>query len=74
VSLGAPTVESLLGFWQHFEHCLGSELSHGMEAPDQFMLRIQWDSEEGLSRGFRGSAQFETVLKAVQRVEKEIEE
>jgi hypothetical protein len=45
-----------------------------MEAPDQFMLRIQWDSEEGLSRGFRGSAQFETVLKAVQRVEKEIEE
>lgn len=39
-------------------HCLRYELSEGVEEPDHFIVRIEWDSVEGHERGFRTSAQF----------------
>jgi heme-degrading monooxygenase HmoA len=40
------------------EHCAGWEFSQGVEEPDNFMVRIQWDSVEGHEKGFRGSPPF----------------
>ncbi len=36
-------------------HCLGFELSRCSEAPEHFILRIQWDSAAGHLQGFRQS-------------------
>ena len=47
-------------------HCLGYELSRCSEAPEDFILRIHWDSAAGHLSGFRGSPQFRTFLHAVQ--------
>jgi len=40
------------------EHCLRYEISQGVEEPNNFMVRIEWDSLEGHERGFRSSPQF----------------
>ena len=32
-------------------HCLSFELSHGVEEPEHYILRIEWDSLEGHERG-----------------------
>src|SRR5690348_12852185 len=40
------------------EHCLAYEYSQGVEEPDNFIVRIEWDSIEGHEQGFRGSRQF----------------
>ena len=47
------------------EHCLRYELSHGVEEPESYILRIEWDSQEGHERGFRGSPEFKTFFSAV---------
>jgi quinol monooxygenase YgiN len=39
-------------------HCLGYEIAEGIEEPDKFTVRIEWDSVEGHERGFRSSSQF----------------
>jgi quinol monooxygenase YgiN len=39
-------------------HCLAYEISEGVEEPNRFTVRIEWDSLEGHEKGFRGSAQF----------------
>ena len=55
-------------------HCFGYELSRCTEDPEQFILRIQWDSEEGHIKGFRTSPEFQPFLKAVGPFMKSIEE
>jgi quinol monooxygenase YgiN len=39
-------------------HCLAFELSRGIEEPDRYVLRIEWDSVEGHMSGFRRSGEF----------------
>lgn len=39
-------------------HCLSYEVTEGVEEPDHFTVRIEWDSVEGHEKGFRSSAQF----------------
>jgi quinol monooxygenase YgiN len=39
-------------------HCLRYEISQGVEEPDHFIVRIEWDSVEGHEQGFRSSAEF----------------
>src|SRR4051794_18741666 len=39
-------------------HCIRYEVSQGVEEPDNFIVRIEWDSLEGHEKGFRASAEF----------------
>lgn len=43
-------------------HCLGYELTRGVEEPQRFTVRILWDSVEGHMNGFRRSADFTRFL------------
>lgn len=38
--------------------CHAFEISQGVEEPDNFTVRIEWDSIEGHERGFRKGPQF----------------
>ena len=40
------------------DHCLGFEVSRGIEDPDHYVVRIEWDSVEGHEQGFRRSPRF----------------
>lgn len=40
------------------EHCIRFEITQGVEEPDNFIVRIEWDSLEGHLKGFRSSAGF----------------
>ena len=40
------------------KHCVAYELAHCTEDPDHYILRIEWDSEEGHLKGFRNSREF----------------
>jgi quinol monooxygenase YgiN len=55
-------------------HCLAYEFSHCTEGPDHYVLRIEWDSEEGHLQGFRASPEFRTFFALVQPFVKDIEE
>lgn len=55
-------------------HCLAYELSHCTEDRDYYVLRIEWDSEEGHLKGFRSSPEFKAFFAAVQPYVKDIEE
>jgi quinol monooxygenase YgiN len=55
-------------------HCLRWELSRGVEEPEHFMLRIEWDSLEGHERGFRTSPEFGSFFAAVRPFVANIEE
>ena len=46
-------------------HCLGYELTRCSEAPEQLILRIEWDSMEGHLQGFRKSPEFGPFFKAI---------
>ena len=39
-------------------HCIRHEVSQGVEEPDNFVVRIEWDSIEGHEKGFRSSPEF----------------
>ena len=39
-------------------HCIRFEISQGVEEPDHFIVRIEWDSVQGHEQGFRTSEQF----------------
>lgn len=56
------------------EHCLGYELAHGVEEPDNWILRIDWDSLEGHEHGFRTSPEFQTFFTAVRPFVADIQE
>jgi quinol monooxygenase YgiN len=55
-------------------HCLAYELSHCTEDPDHYILRIEWDSEDGHLKGFRTSPEFKSFFALVQPYVKDIEE
>lgn len=55
-------------------HCLAYELSQCTEDPDHYILRIEWDSEEGHLKGFRTSPEFKAFFPLVQPYVKDIEE
>jgi heme-degrading monooxygenase HmoA len=55
-------------------HCLGYELAHGVEEPQQYILRIEWDSREGHEQGFRSSAEFRSFLAEIRSYIGNIEE
>lgn len=55
-------------------HCLGYEISRGVEEPEHFVVRIEWDSVDGHEKGFRGSARFGEFFAAVRPFFNEIQE
>jgi quinol monooxygenase YgiN len=55
-------------------HCLAYELSHCKEDTDHYVLRIEWDSEQGHLKGFRSSPEFRSFFSAIQQYVKDIEE
>lgn len=55
-------------------HCLSYELSHCKEDPAHYVLRIEWDSEEGHLKGFRSSSEFKSFFSSVQPYARDIEE
>lgn len=55
-------------------HCLGYEVSRGVEEPEHFVVRIQWDSVEGHEQGFRTSERFAEFFAAVKPFFAEIDE
>lgn len=56
------------------EHCLRWEMARGVEEPEHFVVRIEWDSLEGHERGFRGSARFREFFAEVKPFFSAIEE
>ncbi|MEU6088809.1 antibiotic biosynthesis monooxygenase family protein [Streptomyces sp. NPDC047085] len=54
--------------------CLGYELSHGIEEPDRYILRIEWTSVEDHEQGFRGGPHFPPFLAAIRPYIGDIEE
>lgn len=55
-------------------HCLGFEISQGVEEPQHWIVRIQWDSVEGHEQGFRKASHFPKFLAAVKPFFDNIEE
>ena len=46
-------------------HCIRHEISQGVEEPDNFIVRIEWDSVEGHEKGFRNSPGFASFFAKV---------
>lgn len=55
-------------------HCIRYEVARGVEEPQHFVVRIEWDSVDGHERGFRASPGFRSFFAAVQPFFSEIEE
>src|SRR5919108_633662 len=55
-------------------HCLKYELSHCIEEPNNYILRIEWDSQDGHLKGFRASPKFQTFFEAVRPFFNDIKE
>ena len=55
-------------------HCLSYEVSHGVEEPNNYVVRIEWDSENGHMKGFRTSPEFQTFFLAVRPFFNDIQE
>ena len=55
-------------------HCLRYEVARGVEEPEHFVLRIEWDSVEGHEQGFRSSPQFVEFFAVVRPFFSQIEE
>ena len=54
--------------------CLAYEVSHGVEQPENYVVRIEWSSIEDHERGFRQSAGFQPFFAAVKPFFEQIEE
>lgn len=55
-------------------HCLGYEVAQGVEEPENYVVRIEWDSVEGHEQGFRRSAGFAAFFADVKPFFAEIRE
>ncbi|MEV2278670.1 antibiotic biosynthesis monooxygenase [Nocardiopsis sp. NPDC049922] len=55
-------------------YCLGYDLSHGVEDPARYVLRIEWTSREDHEKGFRGGPHFPPFLESVRPFIGDIEE
>ena len=47
------------------QHCLGYEIAQGLEEPENWVVRITWDSLEGHEQGFRTAPHFADFFTAV---------
>lgn len=56
------------------KNCLAHELTQCTEDEGHFVLRIEWDSEEGHLQGFRNSAEFKSFFPLVRSYVPDIEE
>jgi quinol monooxygenase YgiN len=56
------------------KHCLTYEISRGVEEPEHFIVRIEWDSVEGHEQGFRKSPRFMEFFAAVKPFFQQIQE
>lgn len=56
------------------EHCLHYEMARGVEEPEHFVVRLEWDSLEGHEQGFRKSPGFGAFFAAVKPFFAQIEE
>jgi heme-degrading monooxygenase HmoA len=54
--------------------CLAYEVAHGVEEPDNYIVRIEWSSLEDHEQGFRNSAGFASFFAAVKPFFQQIEE
>lgn len=64
--------ETFLAAWraasEHLKaapECLAFELARCEEAPDTFILRIEWTSTAGHTQGFRGGPHFRPFLQLI---------
>ncbi len=55
-------------------HCLRYEVTRCVEDPTAYVVRIEWDSQEGHLQGFRSSPEFRTFFAAVRPFVGNIEE
>lgn len=55
-------------------HCRGYEVGRGVEEPESYIVRIEWDSVDGHERGFRQSPEFREFFAAVRPFFNDIEE
>ncbi len=55
-------------------HCVRYEVARGVEEPEHFVVRIEWDSVEGHEQGFRSSPLFGEFFAAVRPFFDQIEE
>jgi quinol monooxygenase YgiN len=55
-------------------HCLSYEVAQGVEQPEHFVVRIEWDSVGGHEQGFRASPRFGEFFAAVKPFFADIEE
>jgi heme-degrading monooxygenase HmoA len=56
------------------QHCQAFEIARGVEEPEHFVVRIEWNSLEGHEQGFRSSPRFREFFALVQPFFSEIEE
>ena len=56
------------------KHCLRYEIARGVEEPEHFVVRIEWDSIDGHERGFRASPRFAEFFSAIKPFFSEIDE
>ena len=66
--------QNAVGSLEASSHCVAYELSRCTEDSDDYILRIEWDSEEGHLKGFRSSPEFREFFAVVQPFIKDIEE
>jgi len=57
-----------------FTQCQAYELSHCVEEPQRYILRIVWDSLESHMKGFRGSPEFRDFFSHIRPYIENIEE
>jgi heme-degrading monooxygenase HmoA len=55
-------------------HCLRHEVARGLEEPEHFVVRIEWDSLVGHEQGFRSGPRFAEFFAAVKPFFSAIEE
>ena len=54
-------------FLANSPHCLRWELSKSVEEPASYVVRIEWDSQEGHELGFRASNDFAAFITELRR-------
>ncbi|MFD0696148.1 antibiotic biosynthesis monooxygenase family protein [Paenibacillus sp. GCM10027628] len=56
------------------QHCLSYEVIKGMEEPNRYIVRIEWDSLDGHMKGFRTGSDFQPFFAHVRPFFNAIEE
>jgi hemoglobin len=56
------------------KNCLAHELTQCTEDEGHYILRLEWDSEEGHLKGFRSSVEFKSFFALVRPYVNDIEE